>query len=131
MKNQTVLVIEDNPLNMKLVRALLELGNFQAIEAETAQKGIDLAKKMIPDLILMDIQLPDMNGLNATRAIRQIESINHIPIVALTAYAMQGDQEKALNAGCSGYITKPLSTRSFLKKIHEYINQDVKERSEH
>jgi len=130
MENQKILVVEDNPLNMKLVKALLELGRFQIIEAETAQKGINLAKEIIPDLILMDIQLPDMDGLSAVRIIRQAESTNHIPIVALTAYAMQGDEEKALNAGCTGYITKPVKTKSFLNKINKYINQDVKEHSD-
>ncbi len=129
MENQKVLVVEDNPLNMKLVKTLLELGRFQIIEAETAQKGINLAKEIIPDLILMDIQLPDMDGLSAVKVIRQAESTNHIPIVALTAYAMEGDKEKALNAGCTGYITKPLKTKSFLNKINKYLQQDVKENS--
>lgn len=130
MENQKVLVVEDNPLNLKLVKTLLELGKFQVIEAETAQKGINLAKGKIPDLILMDIQLPDMDGLSAVRIIRQDESTNHIPIIALTAYAMEGDEEKALNAGCTGYITKPIKTKSFLSKINKYINQDVKEHSD-
>lgn len=130
MENQKVLVVEDNPLNMKLVRTLLELGKLQIIEAETAQKGIDLAKEIIPDLILMDIQLPDMDGLSAVRVIRQTESTSHIPIVALTAYAMQSDVERALNAGCTGYIIKPFKTKSFINKIHNYLNQDVKEHSD-
>jgi two-component system, cell cycle response regulator len=130
MEKLKVLVVEDNPLNMKLVRTLLELGKLQIIEAETAQKGINLAKEIIPDLILMDIQLPDMDGLSAVRVIRQTESTSHIPIVALTAYAMQSDEERALNAGCTGYITKPVKTKSFLNKINKYINQDVKEHSD-
>lgn len=130
MEKQKVLVVEDNPLNLKLVRTLLQLGKFQIIEAETAQEGIDLAKETIPDLILMDIQLPDMDGLSAVRVIRQAETTRHIPIVALTAYAMQGDEEKALNAGCIGYMTKPLETKRFLSIINGYMNQDGKEHSD-
>lgn len=127
MENQKILVVEDNPLNMKLVRALLELGKFQVIAAETAQKGIRLAKETIPNLILMDIQLPDMDGLSAVRIIKKDKLTRDIPIVALTAYAMQGDEKKALNAGCIGYIIKPLQTKNFLNKINTYISQNVKE----
>jgi CheY-like chemotaxis protein len=116
-----VLVIEDNELNMKLVRSLLKLGEFEVAEAETAEKGIQLARDCHPDLMLMDIQLPGMDGLEATRKIKKDGSLNGIPIVALTSYAMQGDEEKALAAGCVGYITKPIDTKVFLKTIKKYL----------
>ena len=117
-----VLVIEDNELNMKLVRSLLQLGNIEAVEAENAEKGIKLAKDCRPDLILMDIQLPGMDGLEATRKIKADGDLNGVPIVALTSYAMQGDEEKASAAGCIGYITKPIDTKNFLKTIEQYLD---------
>ena len=129
MNKQKILVVEDNPLNMKLVRTLLNLGKFKSIEAETAQRGIELAKDEKPVLILMDIQLPDMDGLTATRIIKQDPATRDIPVVAITSYAMQGDEEKALDAGCSGYLTKPIETKSFLKKLSTYISQDDTEYS--
>ena len=116
-----VLVIEDNELNMKLVRSMLQLGDFEVAEAENAEKGIQLARDCLPDLMLMDIQLPGMDGLEATRKIKKDKSLDRIPIVALTSYAMQGDEEKALAAGCVGYITKPIDTKVFLKTIEKYL----------
>jgi CheY-like chemotaxis protein len=116
-----ILVIEDNELNMKLVRSLLQLGDFEVAEAENAEKGIQLARDWQPDLLLMDIQLPGMDGLEATKKIKKDKSLNGIPIVALTSYAMQGDEEKALAAGCVGYITKPIDTKAFLKTIEKYL----------
>ena len=118
-----VLVIEDNQLNMKLVKTLLKLLKIEVIEAETAEKGIRLANGCKPDLILMDIQLPGMDGLEATRRIRKKHELNTIPIVALTSYAMQGDEDKAIQAGCCGYITKPIDTRIFLKNIVDYLGE--------
>jgi CheY-like chemotaxis protein len=121
MEHQTVLVVEDNELNMKLVRSLLQLGKYQTLEAGNAEKGIQLARKHHPDLILMDIQLPGMDGLSATRLIKADGSLKDIPVVALTSYAMQGDEDKAVEAGCEGYITKPIDTRSFMKTIDFHL----------
>ncbi len=121
MQNKVVLVIEDNPLNMKLMRSLLQLGNFEILEAADAESGIELAKKIKPDLILMDIQLPGMDGLSATRIIRDDPSLKEVPIVAVTSYAMHGDEQKAKSAGCSGYIAKPINTRSFMDTINDYM----------
>ena len=121
MKIKTVLVIEDNELNMKLVRSLLQLKNYQILEAVNAEKGLQLARKNRPDLILMDIQLPGMDGLEATRSIRDDASLKDLPVIALTSYAMQGDQDKALEAGCNGYVSKPIDTRHFLKMIDQYL----------
>lgn len=120
MENKTILIIEDNELNMKLVRSLLQLEKYQVIEAENAEKGIQLARDHHPDLILMDIQLPGMDGLKASELITNDEDLKSIPIVALTSYAMEGDKEKALAAGCVGYISKPINTKSFSKTIAEY-----------
>ncbi len=121
MQNKMFLVIEDNPLNMKLMRSLLQLGDFEIREAPDAESGIELAKKIKPDLILMDIQLPGMDGLSATRIIRDDPSLKEVPIVAVTSYAMHGDEQKAKSAGCSGYIAKPIDTRSFLDTINKYM----------
>jgi len=123
MSTATILVIEDNALNLKLVRSLLILGGYQVLEAEDAEKGIELASHHLPDLILMDIQLPGMDGLEATRILKTREETQSIPVVALTAYAMTGDEIKAREAGCSGYITKPLNTRTFLETLKKYLNQ--------
>ena len=122
MEEKQVLVIEDNELNMKLVRSLLQIGKYQVVEAPDAETGIRLAQEHHPALILMDIQLPGMDGLSATRLIKQDGELKEIPVVALTSYAMQGDDEKALEAGCTGYIAKPINTRTFLETLEKYID---------
>ena len=121
MTPNTILVIEDNIKNLKLVKALLKMEEYTVLETDTAESGLDLARKHQPDLILMDIQLPGMDGLEATRIAKADDSIKHIPIVAITSYAMEGDRGKSIEAGCDGYITKPIDTRSFLGEISEYI----------
>lgn len=121
MKEKTILVIEDNDLNMKLIRALLKLKNYQTIEAVDAETGIQLAREHHPDLILMDIQLPSMDGLTATRVIKNDLAMKDIPVVALTGLAMPGDDEKALDAGCISYIAKPIDTKGFLKTIGQVL----------
>ena len=123
MENKTVLVIEDNELNMKLVRSMLQLRHYQVLEAGDAEDGIQVAREHLPDLILMDIQLPGMDGLEATRIIRNDSILSNIPVLALTSYAMQGDEQKAISAGCAGYIAKPIDTRSFLDYLAEYLEQ--------
>jgi CheY-like chemotaxis protein len=119
--NETILVIEDNELNMKLVRSLLKMDNYDVIEAIDAEKGMQLARKNHPDLILMDIQLPGMDGLSATKILKADPSLREIPIVALTSHAMEGDDKKALAAGCNGYIAKPIDTKNFLATIQQYL----------
>ena len=121
MEEKRVLVVEDNELNMKLVRSLLQIGKYQVVEAPDAETGIRLAQEHHPALILMDIQLPGMDGLSATKLIKQDGSLKEIPVVALTSYAMQGDDEKALEAGCTGYIAKPINTRTFLDTLEKYL----------
>jgi two-component system cell cycle response regulator len=117
MEKRTILVIEDNAYNMKLVRSLLQIGGYEIIEAHTAEAGLELARQYSPDLILMDIQLPGMDGLSATRQIQTDPKLKKIPVLALTAYAMKGDEQKVLDAGCVGYVSKPLDTRAFLPTL--------------
>jgi CheY-like chemotaxis protein len=124
VEDKTVLVVEDDDLNLKLVRTLLKFGKFNVIEALDAEKGIQLAREHHPDLILMDLQLPGMDGLDATRIIKKDAGLKDIPVIALTAFAMQGDEEKAQQAGCDGYITKPINTREFREKIEKYYQPD-------
>jgi len=124
MDSSTVLVIEDNELNMKLVRGSLTIGKYTILEALYAETGIQMTHEHHPDLILMDIQLPGMDGLNATKKILSHADLKHIPIVALTSYAMQGDEEKALEAGCKDYITKPIDTKNFLNVIANYFQKN-------
>ena len=121
MDTSTILVVEDNALNLKLVRSLLTLGGYQVLEAEDAEKGIQMASLHQPDLILMDIQLPGIDGLEATRIIKGNPETRKIPVVALTSYAMPGD-EQGKEAGCSGYITKPINTRTFMESVRGYLN---------
>ena len=119
-----VLVVEDNKSNMYLISFMLKKNGFEVIEAWTGEEGVGLAIKEKPDLIFMDIQLPDINGLEATRRIRDSEAsgkIPKIPIVALTSHALVGDREKALAAGCTGYIEKPINPHTFLTEIKKYL----------
>ena len=121
MGNETILVIEDNALNMKLVTSLLEIGKYRFLAAENAESGIQIARENHPDLILMDIQLPGMDGLTATKILKADQNVKAIPIVALTSHAMDGDDKKALAAGCDGYIAKPIDTKNFLVTISQYL----------
>ncbi len=123
MANRNILVIEDNKLNMKLMRGIFRLGNYQIIEALDAETGIRLAREHHPFLILMDIQLPGMDGLAATQLIKSNPKLKDIPVVALTGFAMQGDEEKALESGCDGYITKPIDVQHVLKTIDEFYQK--------
>lgn len=124
MEIKTILVIEDNKLNMKLVRGLIKISKHHMLEANDAELGIQLIREQKPDLVLMDIQLPGMDGLSATKIITGDPDLKDIPIVALTSYAMQGDKEKALAAGCTGYIAKPIDTRKFLETVSQYLKDD-------
>jgi CheY-like chemotaxis protein len=126
MDGKTILVIEDNELNMKLLRGLLKIAHYQMIEAFDAESGIETARRRLPDLILMDVQLPGMDGLEATRTIKKDEKIKHIPVIALTSYAMAGDREKAMEAGCIDHITKPISTKGLVAKLNEIFRQPGK-----
>jgi CheY-like chemotaxis protein len=121
MEGKTVLLIEDNELNLKLIRTVLAMEEFEVLEAKDAERGIELAREHKPDLILMDIQLPGLDGLSATRLIKGDPDLREIPVIALTSYAMHGDEEKAREAGCTGYIAKPIDTRNFKESITELL----------
>jgi len=118
---QVILIVEDESRNLKLIRDLLEVSGYMVLEAIDGKQGVEIAKAEKPDLILMDIQLPVMAGFEATRILKADERTRDIPIVALTAYAMKGDEEKIKAAGCNGYIPKPIDTRGFLNKVTEYL----------
>jgi two-component system cell cycle response regulator DivK len=119
-----VLYIDDDHNNRLLVRRILMVEGIAVEEATNARDGINMASANPPDLILMDISMPDMDGLTATGHIRQIPSIAHLPIVALTANAMTGDREMILKAGCDGYISKPINIDSFVQDIMQYIQAE-------
>ncbi|MCC7263192.1 MAG: response regulator [Candidatus Latescibacteria bacterium] len=121
MAGAKILVIEDQPLNLELVRDLLEMGGYVVWSATDAEEGLTLARTAQPDLILMDISLPGMDGLTATRKLKEDSATQQIPVVALTAHAMKGDQEKAQAAGCAGYLTKPVDTRTFVQQVSNYL----------
>lgn len=121
MEKGTVLVIEDNEKNMKLIRAVLEIkGNYKVLEANSAEVGIETARKNQPDIILMDIQLPGMSGLEATRLIKKDDEIRDIPVVAVTSSAMTMDEKEALDAGCAGHISKPIDVHSFIETMEQF-----------
>lgn len=121
-KQHKILVVEDNLMNLELVVDLLEARGYEVIQALNGKEALEAANRELPDLILMDIQLPEMDGLEATRLLKSNEITKHINVVALTAHAMRGDEEKAINAGCSGYIAKPINTREFAKVVESYIS---------
>ena len=116
-----ILVVEDNETNLYLIRFMLEKSGHEVIEAKEGAVGVELAAKEKPDLILMDVQLPDIDGLEATKRIRASEADGDIPIIALTSFAMAGDREKALAAGCTGYIEKPINPETFMAEIEKYL----------
>lgn len=116
-----ILVVEDNPMNLELVSDLLQAKGFAVHHAPTAEQGMILARSLMPDLILMDVSLPGLDGLQATKALRAYHATRNLTIVALTAHAMRGDEELALKAGCDGYLAKPIDTRSFADKITGFI----------
>ena len=119
----TILLVEDNETNMKLSLFLLESAKHTVLTATNAEAGLALAREQHPDLILMDIQLPGMDGLQATAQLKADEATREIPVLALTALAMKGDEERILAAGCDGYIAKPLDYKEFLAKVQAHLGQ--------
>ncbi len=113
-----VLIVEDNPANMKLSIFLLETAGFEVISATNAETGLSLARSERPDLILMDIQLPGMDGLEAIGLLKRDPVLHYIPVIALTALAMKGDEERIRAAGCNGYIAKPIRYQEFLATVN-------------
>lgn len=119
MSNKTVLYVEDNEYNLKIVRQLLSRTTYRLIEAMDGEQGVAAARRELPDLILMDIQLPKISGLDATRELRVDPNTAHIPIIAITSFALSGDSEKAKDAGATAYLAKPYSPRELLQLIRE------------
>lgn len=117
----TVLYIEDDPVNMLLVKKLLRVEGIRLLEAPNAWVGITMAQDYQPGLILMDMNMPDMDGYQATARIKRMPDIRHIPVVALTANAMDGDRQRSMDAGCQGHITKPININTFADQVRTYI----------
>ncbi|MBF0567871.1 MAG: response regulator [Nitrospirae bacterium] len=115
-----ILIIEDNPLNMKLASEILRRSGYTVLEADNATDGIRIAKEAQPVVILMDIQLPDIDGLTATKMLKQDDSTQHIRVVALTAFAMKGDEQRMREAGCDGYVSKPIRYKEFLATVSSF-----------
>ncbi len=120
---KTVMIVEDNELNMKLFHDLLESQGYATIQTRSGMDALDLARAHHPDLILMDIQLPEVSGLVVTKWLKEDDELKDIPVIAVTAFAMKGDEERILEGGCEGYISKPISVPHFLETIASYIGR--------
>ncbi len=118
---KVILIVEDEPSNLKLVQDLLQLSGYETIEATDGKQGVVLARTRKPDLILMDIMMPKMDGLEATRILKADAGTRNIPVLALTSQAMKGDKERILQAGCDGYLTKPIDIHELREKVAEYL----------
>jgi two-component system cell cycle response regulator DivK len=116
-----VLIVEDNELNMKLFNDLLEAHGYTTFQTRDGREALTIARTHRPDLILMDIQLPEVSGLEITKLLKEDEELRGIPVVAVTAFAMKGDEEKIRQGGCEGYIAKPISIASFLKVVEHHL----------
>lgn len=122
MLDAVILIVEDNPLNLELARDILEGAGYAVLSATDAAEGLRIAKDEQPDLVLMDLRLPDLDGLQALRQLKADAATQGIPVVALTAQAMRGDEQQAREAGFDGYISKPIDTRSFVKTVAGFLN---------
>lgn len=120
-KSEKILVVEDNPQNMELVAYLLEDAGFTVLKAEDAEEARALVSESIPDLVLMDMRLPGMDGLALTREFKARPGFSSVPIIALTAHAMRGDKERFIEGGCDGYISKPISVKNFIGEVNEFL----------
>lgn len=120
---KTVLVVEDNELNMKLFHDLLEAHGYDIVQTRNGLEAIDLARKHRPDLILMDIQLPEVSGLKVTKWIKDDDDLRTIPVIAVTAFAMKGDEERIRQGGCEAYLSKPISVAKFIETVKAYLGE--------
>lgn len=116
-----VMIVEDNELNMKLFRDLIEASGYETVRTRNGLEALDLAREHKPDLILMDIQLPEVSGLDVTRWLKEDDELHPIPVIAVTAFAMKGDEERIRQGGCEAYISKPISVPHFIETIKSYL----------
>ena len=121
---KTVLIVEDNELNMKLFNDLLEAHGYETLQSHNGHDALDLARKYHPDLILMDIQLPERSGLDVTRDIKADPTLSDIPVIAVTAFAMKSDEQRIRDGGCEDYLAKPISVPVFIEKVKHYLEQE-------
>jgi two-component system, cell cycle response regulator DivK len=120
---KTVLIVEDNELNMKLFHDILAAHGYATIQTRNGLEALDLARRHRPALILMDIQLPEVSGLEITKWIKEDDELRHIPVVAITAFAMKGDEERIRSGGCEAYISKPISVGNFLETVQRFVGE--------
>lgn len=120
---KSVLIVEDNELNMKLFSDLLEAHGYRVIQTRDGLSALELARRHKPDLVLMDIQLPEVSGIEVTKWLKEADDLRHIPVIAVTAFAMKGDEEKIKEGGCEAYISKPISVLSFLQTIDGFLKK--------
>ncbi|HJN26199.1 MAG TPA: response regulator [Rhodospirillales bacterium] len=119
--SKTILIVEDNELNMRLFDDLLQAHGYGTVQTADGREAIDLAREHHPDLILMDIQLPEISGLEVTKILKADDDLKTIPVIAVTAFAMRGDEEKIREGGCEGYIAKPISVPNFLETVSSFL----------
>jgi CheY-like chemotaxis protein len=122
MSGHRILVVEDNPLNLKLVRDVLTVSGFEVVEAQTGEEGVALAATCDPDLVLMDLQLPGIDGYEALRLLRQDPRLGGVPVVAVTAFAMKEDRERTAREGFDGYLSKPISVRALPSQVSDFLS---------
>jgi two-component system, cell cycle response regulator DivK len=120
---KTVLIVEDNELNMKLFHDLLDAHGYKTLQTRNGMEALELAREHRPDLILMDIQLPEVSGLEVTKWLKEDDHLREIPVVAVTAFAMKGDEERIREGGCEAYISKPISVAMFLETVRQFIGE--------
>ncbi len=126
---EKILIVEDNPESMRLFEMVLRARNYTLLKATDGEEVLDMAMSERPDLIIMDIQLPRVNGLEVTRKLRETPALSHTPIIAITAYAMKGDKERVIESGCDAYLSKPINTRELPEMIAEMLLQRQKDKA--
>ena len=119
--SKTILIVEDNELNMKLFHDLLVAHGYDTLQTNNGLKAMDIAREHMPDLILMDIQLPEVSGLDVIKWLKEDDALRKIPVIAVTAFAMKGDEERIRAGGCEGYISKPISVGKFLETVKQFL----------
>lgn len=119
-----ILIVEDNELNLKLFRDLLDAHGYETFETKDGNEALSIARNLRPDLILMDIQLPEISGLDITKRLKADSEVRHIPVIAVTAFAMKDDEEMILSAGCEAYMSKPISIPAFIALVQKFLNEN-------